>query len=207
MNIYTLPLGELGANCHIIETNRKNAIAIDIGGTPERLTDFLAEKGLTLKKILLTHGHFDHISGVAAMQEKTGADVFIHTDDLSMLTDPVTSLSSVGTLPFCPVANAAALSEGDMITLDDCRLTVLHTPGHTAGGVCYLGADCLFTGDTLFRGAVGRTDFPTGSTKTLRASLRRLRDLTGDYTIYPGHEAGSTLAHERLTNPYLGADK
>ena len=204
MKVHMLSLGPLGANCYILETDQKNAIAVDIGGDPEILLRLLRQQGLHLDRILLTHGHYDHLGGVAQVQQETGAPVYIHGDDLGMLTDEIRSLSTpMGMQGFAPVPDADTLTDGEHIRLDDVDLTVLHTPGHTPGSVCYLGNGLLLSGDTLFRQSIGRTDFPGGSMPQMRKSLTRLNGLTGDLLIYPGHNGASTLDYEKEHNPYL----
>ena len=204
MKVHMLSLGPLGANCYILETDQKNAVAVDIGGDPEILLRLLRQQGLQLDRILLTHGHYDHMGGVARVQQETGAPVYIHGDDLGMLTDPVQSLATpMGMQGFEPVPDGKLLTDGAKIRLDDLELTVLHTPGHTPGSVCYLGNGLLFSGDTLFRQSIGRTDFPGGSMPQMRKSLTRLNVLSGDLLIYPGHNGASTLEYEKEHNPYL----
>lgn len=204
MKVHMLSLGPLGANCYILETDQKNAIAVDIGGDPEILLRLLDQQGLHLDQILLTHGHYDHIGGVARVQQAAGVPVYIHEADLGMLTDEIRSLSTpMGMQGFDPVPDAKPLTDGAHIRLDDVDLTVLHTPGHTPGSVCYLGNGLLLSGDTLFRQSIGRTDFPGGSMPQMRSSLTRLNHLTGDLLIYPGHNGASTLDYEKEHNPYL----
>ena len=198
MKVHMLSLGPLGANCYILETDHKNAVAVDIGGDPEILLRLLRQQGLQLDRILLTHGHYDHMGGVARVQQETGAPVYIHGDDLGMLTDPVQSLATpMGMQGFEPVPDGKLLTDGAKIRLDDLELTVLHTPGHTPGSVCYLG------NGLLFRQSIGRTDFPGGSMPQMRKSLTRLNGLSGDLLIYPGHNGASTLEYEKEHNPYL----
>ncbi len=207
MKTHTLALGELGANCHILETAEKHAVAFDIGGDTDRLLAFLREQDLTLQLILLTHGHFDHINGVYDVQQATGAPVYVHALDAHMLTSAVDSLAEqVGASCFFPVRDFHTLTKATRFTVDECTITVLHTPGHTAGSVCYLCGSYLFSGDTLFCRSVGRTDFPTGSTAQMRESLHKLGALTEDYTVLPGHMQATTLAEEKAESPYLRAE-
>jgi len=204
MKIYTLSLGDMGANCYVLAADDKTAAAIDIGGDPERLLDLLQKEGLTLNKILLTHGHFDHIGGVAAVQAQTGAEVLIHEADQIMLTDAMKNLSGLfGGPTVSPVANSTALQDGDVVTVGTIRLTVIHTPGHTPGSICFRGDGNLFSGDTLFAGSIGRTDFPNGSMTQMRRSLALLGGLSGNDAVYPGHNEPTTLDRERQCNPYM----
>lgn len=204
MKIHTLRLGDMGANCYVLATEQNNAAAIDIGGDPEQLLALLKKEGLTLKKILLTHGHFDHIGGVAAVQAETDAEVLIHEADRIMLTDAMKNLSGLfGGPTVAPVPDSTALKDGEKIALDELCLTVIHTPGHTPGSICFRGDGNLFSGDTLFAGSIGRTDFPSGSMTQMRRSLALLGGLSGNDAVYPGHNEPTTLDRERQYNPYM----
>ena len=192
MNIKTLILGPLQVNCYILwETEQ--CLVIDPGFEPERVMKTCDELGLKIQAILLTHGHFDHVGGVKKIAEKTGCQVFLHPDELS-LPPFITS----GKLYYTDT-----YAEGDEITLAGMTFTVLHTPGHTPGAVCLHFGDHLFTGDTLFAGSCGRTDLPGGSFATIKASLKRLASLPGNASIYPGHGEETTLETERQNNPYF----
>ena len=192
MNIKTLILGPLQVNCHILWETEK-CLVIDPGFQPERVMKTCDELGLKIQAILLTHGHFDHVGGVKKIAEKTGCQVFLHPDELS-LPPFITS----GKLYYTDT-----YAEGDEITLAGMTFTVLHTPGHTPGAVCLHFGDHLFTGDTLFAGSCGRTDLPGGSFATIKASLKRLASLPGNASIYPGHGEETTLETERQNNPYF----
>ena len=203
MKIYTLNLGELQSNCYVAETSPGRCIAIDIGNDADVLLCLLEEKKLKLNKILLTHGHFDHIGGVADVVKQTNAQVFIHTDDAYMLKSAEASLSnSISDSPFKPVENYVGVYGDCIINDGKYDFKVIHTPGHTPGGVCYVCDDVIFSGDTLFRLSIGRTDFKGGSFDALQNSLIRLFALDGDYKIYPGHGLPTTLDFERKNNPY-----
>ncbi len=203
MKITCIPAGMLLANCYIIETENKNAIAIDTGGDFEKLKRFLTENGLKLTKILLTHGHFDHIGATEQLSREYEAEVFIHENDAIMLTDRRASLAdNIGGL-YTPVEKFTIINDGDIITQDELDFEVIHTPGHTLGGVCYKCENSLFTGDTLFKMSMGRTDFPGGSASQIFASLKKLEELDGNYDVYPGHNDVSTLDYERKYNAYL----
>lgn len=204
MKIKRIPVGQLYANCYIIETENKNAVAVDTGGDFEKLKKYLDDNGLSLKKILLTHGHFDHIGATEQLSKEYNAEVFVHGNDAKMLTDRFESLAdAAGGMPHTNVEEYTTIKDGDVITQDELSFEVIHTPGHTRGGVCYKCSDSIFTGDTLFKMSMGRTDFPGGSASQLFDSLKRLDSLDGDYNIYPGHNEPTTLAYERKYNPYL----
>ena len=192
MTIRTLILGPLQVNCYILWETEK-CLVIDPGFEPERVMKTCDELGLKIQAILLTHGHFDHVGGVKKIAEKTGCQVFLHPDELS-LPPFITS----GKLYYTDT-----YAEGDEITLAGMTFTVLHTPGHAPGAVCLHFGDHLFTGDTLFAGSCGRTDLPGGSFATIKASLKRLASLPGNASIYPGHGEETTLETERKNNPYI----
>lgn len=204
MKLYHVNLGPLAVNCYIIETDSKNAAAVDIGGDYSRLKALLDEKGLTLKKILLTHGHYDHFGGVADAVKDTGAEVYIHENDAEMLISSRLSLADgISPEPFEPVERFSTVKDGDEITLDELTFRVIGTPGHTRGGVCYRCGGCIFTGDTLFALSMGRTDFPGGSPAEMHKSLMMLAGIEEDLKVYPGHNETSTLAFEKKNNPYM----
>ena len=198
-------LGSLATNCYLIYLDEKHAAAVDIGAEARKVLDFLEQKGLTLTKILLTHGHYDHIGAVAEVQEKTGAEVYIHEADAPMLQDTHLNLADwiEPWADFRPVTEYYTVREGDVIQAGETAFTVLHTPGHTKGSVCYLCEDILLAGDTLFRLSRGRTDFPGGSDREMLESFRRLKALEGDYRVCPGHNETTSLDFERKNNPVM----
>ncbi len=204
MKLHSLILGPLAVNCYIIESEAKNAVAIDIGGNYSKLKALLDENRLTLKKILLTHGHYDHIGGVADAVADTGAEVYIHSSDAPMLTSESLSLAQfVCNDTFKKVTEYNTVKEGDEIVLDELKFKVMNTPGHTKGCVCYHCCENLFTGDTLFAGSMGRTDFPSGSVNEMKKSLSRLAEIKENLNVYPGHNDFSTLDFEKKNNPYM----
>lgn len=204
MEIYTLQLGPLGANCYVIETAPGRCVAIDIGGDHEYLMSLLMKRNLTLRKILLTHGHFDHIGGVEAVRKATGAEVYIHNEDTKMLTSEEYSLHrSMYGEPFTPVSDFTAIFGDCWINDGELEFRVIHTPGHSGGSVCYVCGDVMFSGDTLFRGSVGRTDFPGSDPLAMTRSLRKLWFMDGDYRVLPGHGEESRLSFEKKINPYF----
>ncbi len=203
MKIVMMPVGMLEVNCCIVASEQGNAAVIDPGGEAGRILDYLESNGLTVKKILLTHGHFDHIGGVKALKDATDAELCIHEADASMLTDAARNMSAVFGTPYAPVAADRLLRDGDSVALDELCFQVIHTPGHTPGSVSYLTGETLFSGDTLFRESIGRTDFPGGDSHEIMESLKKLRGLPGDYTVLSGHGEKTTLSWEREHNPYL----
>lgn len=205
MIVKTIPTGFLEENCYIINIGDGNAVAVDCGDDAEKILDYLNSNSLTLKKILLTHGHFDHINAVEDVANKTGAEVFIHKNDESMLKSARENLAySIPGYTFIPFSGQAkTIQDGDIITQDNLGFRVMHTKGHTQGGVCYICEDKIFSGDTLFAGEVGRTDLPGGSYPEILASVKKLGSLEGNYIVYPGHGPSSTLEIERKTNMYM----
>jgi len=188
------PVGPLQTNCSLCwdETTRRCAI-IDPGDEPETIVRAMQERGLTAAMILLTHGHFDHVTAVRPLARALNIPVYLCEKDLD-LPEGITG---------GPLFYTAEYADGDEIALDALTFRVLETPGHTPGSVCLLCGDVMFSGDTLFAGACGRTDLPGGSWQQILASLQRLAALPGDCTVIPGHGPETTLSFERRTNPYL----
>ncbi len=199
MKIEAHQVGDLMTNCYIVwDENTKNAAVIDPGDDGAYLADCLKKKGLTLRYILLTHGHYDHTSGVNDLRQSCGADPTIYLSEKDLGLKPV--FHEPVTLDPGAITN---WEDGDTVVLDSITFRVLSTPGHTPGSVCLIAGDVIFSGDTLFQGSCGRTDFPGGSWTEMCASLRRLYALDGDYTVLSGHTGSTTLDRERKTNPYM----
>ena len=188
----TLVVGAYQVNCYVVRAADSSRCAvIDPGDEPERILTFLKENGLLLAGILLTHGHFDHVGGVKALAAETNCPVYIRREETTMPPQ-----MTAGPLYFTHDYPAQFQIAG----MD---FSVLHTPGHTPGSVCLCVEDVMFSGDTLFAGSCGRTDLPGGDWRTLISSLHLLRDLPGDYRVFPGHAEATTLADERRYNLYL----
>lgn len=201
MKIDSLSVGSIGTNCYILQDEQAKVCAvIDPGDEPKRIEAMIASSGCTPIMILLTHGHFDHCTGVAGLLETwPELPVYIHRGDV---TD-----GSGGDLLFHRLGekNQRYYKEGDKLTVGGLTLDVLETPGHSTGSVCLLveGQGVLFAGDTLFRGSCGRCDFPGGDYRAMLKSLARLGALEGQYTVYPGHDSATDMDYERKYNPYM----
>lgn len=202
MQVERFPVGSLQANCWLVWDEQGHGVLIDPGDEAPRLLQALKQRQLALDAILLTHAHFDHMMAVPALQAATGAPLLVHEGEREALTDGTKSLT-VWAGRSCELTADRLLKEGDTVTVGDLRFAVWHTPGHTPGSCCFLAEGYLFSGDTLFAGTTGRTDFPGGSGTALRESLRRLSGLPEDVVLCPGHEGNSTIGRERKTNPFL----
>ena len=191
MNIQKLTLGLYQTNTYLL-ANDTEAVVIDPGYEADTILDALA--GKTLKAILLTHGHFDHVGAVKELVAETGCDVYIHAAEATM-----PPMVTAGPLYF-----THTYDEGDTVSpIAGLELTVLHTPGHTPGSVCLLMGNEMFSGDTLFACSFGRTDLPGGDPRKMMESLRRLASLQGNFFIHPGHGGSTTLDAEKRFNPYM----
>ncbi len=194
MQIQTLPLGAYETNCYLVwEETENTCVCIDPGYTPEYVMQKAKSFEKTIAGIFLTHGHFDHVGGVQKIADSTGCPVYLCLEELSL------PLSMTG----APLFYTAGYKEGDEISLAGLTFHILHTPGHSPGSVCLRCGDVLFTGDTLFAGSCGRTDFPGSHPGQMRSSLDRLCRQTGVNNIYPGHGESSTLDREKRYNPFL----
>lgn len=200
MEINVLPLGQLGTNCYIFHQKGGSKCGIvDPGDQGEQLAQWLKDKGLEPEAVLLTHGHFDHILGIPGLRaDWPDLPIYCHPADFG--TGETTNLFGQRFPTVSSFGNVTPYREGDRVTVAGVELEVLETPGHTPGSVTLRSGDVLFTGDTLFAGSMGRTDFEGGSGEDMKASLRRLAQLEGDYQVLPGHEGQTTLERERKTN-------
>ncbi|NLW17814.1 MAG: MBL fold metallo-hydrolase [Firmicutes bacterium] len=204
MQIKKQRMGPLGTNCYLVwEEDSQEAMLIDPAGRPERIAEILEGFEGQVKYIVLTHGHPDHVSGVKAAKELTKAPTLIHRLDAPMLADHDNMISRyVGITEPLPEPDQL-LDGGEKLQLGKLVFEVIHTPGHTEGGIVIFGEGVLFSGDTLFAGSIGRYDLPGGNWDVLKDSLRHLMTLPGDTVVYPGHGEATTIAEEVANNRYL----
>ena len=198
MEVKVLQVGPIGTNCYILEDEAaKLAAVIDPGDEAEKILSVLKEDGVETRYILLTHGPYDHTTGVPDLHRALPkAQVYIHKADAQGAGSRLFPLAG-------EIADLNFYDEGDTLPLGGLTIHVLHTPGHSKGGVTLQVGDVLFCGDTLFAGSCGRTDLNGGSYEEIMQSLKRLGQLPGDYHVCPGHDVTSTLERERKTNPFL----
>ena len=204
MIIKSLAVGPIQANCFIVgcETTLAGAV-IDPGDDPDRIMAVVQKANLRIDHIINTHGHFDHVGGNRRLKEATGAALLIHSLDAPMLPQLDRMAGAFGPNAENSPAPDRILEDGDTIEIGDLRLAVLHTPGHTPGGISLHTNGCVFVGDTLFQGSIGRTDFPGGNFDTLIASIRKkLFALDDQTTVYTGHGPETTIGVEKRYNPF-----
>ena len=191
-------------NCYVVSDETGEGVVIDPGGMASAILAYIREAQLSIKAVLDTHGHCDHIGANDEIRDATGAPLYIHKADAPMLSDMRLNLSAF--MGFKALSRPAEhlLSEGDKISFGQSELEVLHTPGHTIGGVCFLGDGVAFTGDTLFAGSIGRSDFPGGSEVELIGNIKKkLLALPDETKVYSGHGPSSEIGWERQCNPSL----
>lgn len=205
MIVKVLVVGPIGANCVIVGCEKtKKAVVVDPGDEGDRILAALAQEQLTVEHIINTHGHFDHVGANKRLKEVTGADLLIHSGDAPMLGQLKEMAMSFGMrMDNSPPADKT-LEDGDVITFGECSLKVLHTPGHSPGGISLLGDDFVIAGDTLFQGSIGRTDLPGGNYATLINSIKtKLLPLGDNLKVYTGHGPATLIGGEKRFNPFL----
>ena len=206
MRMSKLVVGPVATNCYIVsDENTKEAFIIDPGAEPERIIDKVKEIGVSVKAILLTHGHFDHISAVNELKREFGVDVYIGQEDADLMADMELNVSYMFGMPYAARADKI-LRDGDVLEIAGFSIKVLFTPGHTKGGICFYleKENVVFSGDTIFQQSVGRTDFPTGSARVLSESIKnKLFILPEDLQLFPGHGDSTTVGYEKKYNMFL----
>ena len=206
MIIRSLPVGPLQANCYLVGCDQtRQAVAIDPGGDVDRILSALAKNELTLKAIINTHGHMDHVGGNNGLKSATGADLMIHKGDAPLLEQVPQMAAAWGLKAEASPIPDRFLEEGELLTFGTLEFTVIHTPGHSPGGICLYekNTGALFVGDTLFAGSIGRTDLAGGDYDTLISSIQnKLFGLPEDTKVYNGHMEPTTIGKEKRFNPF-----
>ena len=204
MLVETIRVGDFQTNCYLAyDEESKEGFVVDPGGDGEKILAAAERLEVTIRCIILTHSHFDHIMALSAVHEKCGAPVAIHVseaDELAKQKNTAAAALGLGDLSITPCKADLLLSDGDVLEYAGQSLTVIHTPGHTVGSICIDTGSVLFSGDTLFEDSCGRWDLPGGDVRILLKSLRRLSLLEGDRIVYPGHGFSTTLTRERQVN-------
>lgn len=210
MEIKIFPNGIYGATTYLVyDINKKEAVLIDCTSSIDEIEKFIKEKKLNLKYILITHGHFDHVYCVSRMKEKfPAALIMMHKDDIALLNQVETQCGVAGVEGIqVPCIDGLLDEKSQNLTLGDTEIKVIHTKGHSKGGVCYLIENNLFSGDTLFQDSIGRCDLFGGSMVEIEHSIKeKLFKLDENITVYPGHGEKTTIGHEKKYNPYFGSN-
>jgi len=205
MFLQKIVVGNLFANCYIVaERKGGKGIVIDPGDEGEKIIDIVNTNKLQIIYIIATHAHIDHIGDVEVVQQTTGAKFLLHSQDSPFLKDPRLNLSSMTEKPRIFPSPQMLLSDGEILRVGEIEIKILHTPGHTPGSICLKINKCVFTGDTLFAGGVGRTDLSGGNLKQLQKSIaEKLLNLPPDTQIFPGHGPESTIGKEKRENQFI----
>lgn len=205
MILESLPTGPLQVNCYILACEAtRHAAVIDPGGDAQLILQRLQQLNLQLQMVINTHGHFDHIGGNRELLEATGVDLLLHRDDQELLTKAAAHAAGYGMVTEQSPAPQRLLVGGETLTLGELQIKVLHTPGHTPGGICLYVGDQVIVGDTLFAGSIGRTDLPGGNHQQLIDSIQQqLMPLPEATVAHPGHGPATTIGREKTDNPFL----
>jgi len=208
MIIKTLPVGPIMANCFVVGCKETlEAAVIDPGDDAKKILGLVAELDLTVKFIINTHGHFDHVSANKGVNAATKAPILIHALDAPMLEQISASAANWGLSAENSPSPDRTIGDGDTITFGKITFNVIHTPGHTPGGISLFADGHVFVGDTLFAGSIGRTDFPGGDFETLKTSIQnKLFRLGDDIRVFTGHGPETSIGRERQHNPFVGVN-
>ncbi|MEJ2685145.1 MAG: MBL fold metallo-hydrolase [Candidatus Sulfobium sp.] len=207
MRVDKVVVGQLDVNCFIVSDGSSEAMVIDPGDEADRISWMIEQLALKPRYILFTHAHYDHVCAGGDLKNRYGASIIMHEDEGSTYLATKELCTSWGYGPEDFPTPDILVKDGDSLTVGSIVLKVLHTPGHTPGGICLCGNKTVFTGDTLFRGAVGRTDLPGGDMEMLSRSLRKILTLPSDTRVLCGHGEETTLFFEREHNPFLSGGK
>jgi glyoxylase-like metal-dependent hydrolase (beta-lactamase superfamily II) len=204
MKIEHCVVGPLQVNCYIVyDEESREAMVIDPGNNADKILDIISRQRLQSRYIVCTHGHFDHIGAVSAVKTKTGATVVLHREDLQIYEGAQNLAALWGFSMEKQPAPDMLVAEGDHLSIGGNTVTVMHTPGHSPGSLCLLHNSLLLSGDTIFAGSIGRTDFPGGSLNAMKQSFRRIINLPAETKLFPGHGPVSTVADEREVNFFI----
>lgn len=205
MEFKRLPLGIYQANCYILHDDKtKEAAVIDPGGDFPELKSYIESNGLSVKYIIVTHGHGDHIGALRELKDYSKAIICVHKEDHEMLGSKSKNYSEVVACTGVEMSADRLLEDGDVLELGETKLKIIHTPGHSRGGICVYCEGNLFSGDTLFAGSIGRTDLTGGSFDEIIASIKsKILILPENTAVYPGHGSSTTISIEKKMNPFL----
>jgi glyoxylase-like metal-dependent hydrolase (beta-lactamase superfamily II) len=205
MRIERLVVSPLQTNCYIVADDNGSSAIIDPGGDVQVIEGYIQDNNLTVTKILLTHGHPDHLFAAGQLQQAHKLELVMHGDDVEGI-EPNLEIAAMfyDMNEYVPPKPTQLVSDGDIVTVGEIEFQVIHTPGHTPGGICFLNDGVIFSGDTLFAGSIGRTDFLGGSFDALMDSIKnRLLTLSDSTRVYPGHGGETTIGNEKMFNPFI----
>jgi hydroxyacylglutathione hydrolase len=204
VEIETIVVGPLQVNCYVVYDDKSlDALVIDAGDEPDKILKFIKSNNLKVSRIICTHAHFDHTGGIAGVREKTGAKVMLHIDDLEIYSRVESQGALWGFHVVQPPHPDLFLGDGEEVVIGEAKLKVMHTPGHSPGGICLVADGIVFTGDTVFAGSIGRTDFYGGSIEALKVSFKKVLSLPPETKLLPGHGNWTTVEDEWQQNFFV----